>query len=285
MSISNDAKAAAAEGAKPIYAAVGASGYAIEQTKILLAKLQEHAEDFSKDFSAKMTELREELEKTITDGRVKAKTLPKRVGAFDADEIRKAFEDASAQAISIYSEFTARGEKVFDGLSKEAAKNPVVKKMKEAADNASEQTRVLLSRGERDMKNLATDSADAVIANAKDLKTQVAKTEPVVPAKAAPARKAPTTKAAATKAPAKKAAAKSAPAKKAAAKSAPAKKAAAKSAIVKPAVATPAAVKPAVATPAAVKPAVATPAIVKPAVATPAAAKQAAAKSTPAGEK
>lgn len=210
-----DAKTVAVESRKPFYAWVGANDLALEQSKTFFAKVQEQAEEFTTDFNAKLADLRKEIEKALAESREKAQQLPNLVGKFDLDEAKKAFDDYSTQVAKFYGQLSTRGEKVFEELSKDLSKNPVVKKVSEAAAEASESARTLITRGEKNVNEIVEAGADAVADSAREVKKS-ARTG-VRSAAAREGAAARTT--AAKKAPAKKAAAKKAPAKSATATS------------------------------------------------------------------
>ena len=228
-----DAKSVAVESRKPFYAWVGANDLALEQGKTFFAKVQEQAEEFSTDFNAKLADLRKEIEKALAESREKAQELPTRVGKFDLDEAKKAFDDYSSQVAKFYGQLSTRGEKVFDELSKDFSKNPVVKKVVDAANEATESTRTLILRGQKNVNQVVEDGADAVIDGARDVasgardvkKSARTGTRSAAAREGAAKRTSTTSSTAAKKAPAKKTAAKKAPAKSATAQKAPATKA------------------------------------------------------------
>ncbi len=229
-----DAKTVAVESRKPFYAWVGANDLALEQSKTFFVKVQEQAEEFTSDFNAKLTDLRKEIEKALAESREKAQQLPTVVGKFDLDEAKKAFDDYSTQIAKFYGQLSVRGEKVLEELSKDFSKNPVVKKFVDAATEATESTRTLITRGQKNVNQVVADSADAVIDGAREVK-QSARTNTRSAAAREGARNATTRKTTAKKAPAKKAPAKKAPAKTAPAQKAPAKTATAQATPAKPA--------------------------------------------------
>lgn len=221
-----DAKNAAAESRKPFYAWVGANDLALEQSKAFFTKVQEQAQEFNSDFGAKLADLRKEIEKVFADSREKAQELPKMFGKFDVDDAKKAFDEYTTQVAKFYGDLASRGEKVVDELSKDFSKNPVVKKVVEATNEATESTRALITRSQKVVSKAVEDSADAVIDSAREVKKSARS--------AAADTSAPARRTAAKKAPAAKPAAKKAPAKKAPAKTTAAKTAETKAADVKP---------------------------------------------------
>jgi len=212
-----DAKTAAVESRKPFYAWVGANDLALEQSKVFFTKVQEQAQEFNADFNAKLADLRKEIDKALNEGREKAQELPKLFGKFDVDDAKKAFDEYTTQVAKFYGDLAGRGEKVLNELSKDFSKSPVVKKVVDATNEATDSTRALITRSQKVFSKAVEDSADAVIDSAREVKKS-ARSAAGETAKPAAARSTATKKAPARKPAAKKPAAKKAPAKTAASK-------------------------------------------------------------------
>lgn len=221
-----DAKTVAVESRKPFYAWVGVNDMALEQSKTFFSKVQEQAEEFSADFNAKLADLRKEIEKVLAESRDKAQQLPALVGKFDLDDAKKAFDDYAAQIAKFYGQLSTRGEKVLEELSRDFSKNPVVKRVVDATNEATESTRALITRGQKNASKVVEegadaviDGADAVIDGARDVKDSARTSTRSAAAKEGAQRKSTTASTTAKKAPAKKVPAKKAPAKSTTAKS------------------------------------------------------------------
>jgi hypothetical protein len=97
------------EARKPLFAAVGATNYAIDQLRSQL-----------RDWP---TETQARVKKLSDDAQTQLRTLRERsseqAGKFDPTQVRKAFEDAAEQARHQYESFTSRGEKIVQQLRKD----------------------------------------------------------------------------------------------------------------------------------------------------------------------
>jgi hypothetical protein len=102
-------KTAIEEARKPLFAAVGATNYAIDQ---LLTQLRDWP-----------TETQARVKKLSDDAQTQLRTLRERsgerAGKLDPAQVRKAFEDAAEQAKDRYETFSSRGEKIVQQLRKD----------------------------------------------------------------------------------------------------------------------------------------------------------------------
>jgi hypothetical protein len=105
--IREQSRTAIEEARKPLFAAVGATNYAIDQ---LRAQLREWP-----------TETQARVKKLSDDAQTQFRSLRERSGGVKLDpaQVRKAFEDAAEQARDRYETFTSRGEQIVAQLRRD----------------------------------------------------------------------------------------------------------------------------------------------------------------------
>lgn len=231
-----EAKKAAEEGRKPFYAVVGLNDLMLEQTKAMAEKAQTAVDSYRDAIASNITTLRAELEKSYEEGRKKTAEMQKLISDTTAHDLQASLQEYANAVLKTYESLSERGAALLAELTKTVNDNPVMKRMTEVGDKASDDAVALISRSQRvarkaqaraketmqDVERVARQTAD----DARELgepathKAAQAAEKATAPMKRA-AKKAPAKKAA----PAKTAAAKATPAKKAPAKKAPAKKA------------------------------------------------------------
>jgi len=247
-----EAKKAADEGRKPFYALVGLNDLMIEQTKAMAEKTQAAIDVYRDSITENVAKLRAELEKAYEDGQKKAADLSKKITETTTHDLQASMQEYLNAVAKSYQTLSERGASLMTELARTVGANPVVKRVVEVGDKASDDAVALVARSQEVARKAQERAAKTVedaqdrakrtfgdvervarqaAGDARDLGQEAAAPVATPPVKKA-AKKAPATKAPAKKAAAKTAAAKAAPAAKAPAKKttapSPAKKTAAK---------------------------------------------------------
>ena len=98
---------------------------------------------------AEMAKMRTELEKSYEEGRKKAAELPKTISSASSHDLQAGLQEYVNSVMKTYENLSKRGEALFVELTKTVNQNPVVKRMTEAGEKASDDAVALISRGQK----------------------------------------------------------------------------------------------------------------------------------------